>query len=174
MINISILFRLNSLMKLNSVAFSLGSNLGDKRKNLDNALSLLNDRVLFELHRSTFYSSKALDFPNATHDFINIAVIGKTYFPPGELLNQCQEIEEKMGRPKNHAFREDRAIDIDILLYNHDTVNTSKLSIPHPEMTHRDFVLIPLSEIASAWIIPPSGNTVAYFCSKIKNLEIEP
>ncbi len=157
-------------MKLNSVAFSLGSNLGNKHKNIDNALSLLTeDNVLIKFHRSKFYSSKALDFPNDTYDFVNIAVTGKTYFSPVELLNKCQEIEVKMGRPKNHGFRDDRTIDIDILLYNDHTVNTSRLLIPHPEMIRRDFVLIPLAEVAPDWIIPPSGNTVNFFRSEFNN-----
>jgi 2-amino-4-hydroxy-6-hydroxymethyldihydropteridine diphosphokinase len=159
----------NTTEKQARVALSLGSNLGDREKNLEHAIRILSEDILTDLVRSSFVASKALDCPLGAADFLNIAVIGNTRFSPMSLLSRCQSLELAMGRPERHGFHDNRIIDIDILLYEELVIETPELTIPHKEMMRRDFVLIPLAEIAPSWIVPPSPNTVDYYCGKLKN-----
>ncbi len=160
-------------MTLNSVALSLGSNLGDKQKNINTALDLLSDKILIDLRYSDYFSSKAFDFPIQAYDFLNIAVTGKTSLSPLDLLTCCQEIEVMLRRPRNHGFRENRTIDIDIILFNNLNIETPVLTIPHPKMFHRDFVLIPLAEVAPDWKVPPSEESVSYFLAEYNKAKPE-
>ncbi len=134
-----------SLVK--TVYLGLGSNLGDKRKNIKEAIKLLRREVKV-IKVSLLYKTKPVGYADQP-DFINAVAEIKTNLTPLRLLRLAKDIEKKMGREKN--FRNGpRLIDIDILLFEGKTIKTSQLVIPHPQMCRRSFVLDPLREIAPA------------------------
>ncbi len=147
-------------MKKEFVLISIGSNLGKRIENILQAINLLKEKkVLENIKTSSFYETEPVGYKNQPN-YINIAITGETQLSPKELLLKCKEIEKLVGRvsrPKWHA----REIDIDILLYGGNIINTTELQIPHPEMCKRKFVLIPANEIASNWIVPSFNKTIA-------------
>ena len=130
------------------VYLGLGSNLGDKRENIAQAIHLLNEQVGEVLRQSELYVSEPWGFVSA-HDFVNACVCCATSLSPRQVLNVTQRIERRMGRTrKSHdGVYHDRIIDIDILLYDDLQINEPGLIIPHPLMHQRDFVMIPLRSI---------------------------
>lgn len=137
------------------VYLSLGSNLGNRRKQLITATAIIAERAGDILALSGFYESPPWGY-ESTHPFLNIAVKVETAFSPAELLAETQQIEKELGRlpKKSNTQYEDRSIDIDILLYNNIIQETPELTLPHPLMHTRAFVLYPLSEIAPKLIHP--------------------
>ena len=132
---------------MSSVYLSLGSNLGDKKSNLEKAVSLISKKVGKIVRASSFYQSAPCGF-ESENDFLNAVILIETSFSPTELLAKTQEIERKMGRKtKSTKTYSDRIIDIDILFYDDLVIDTPELKIPHPLWKERDFVLIPLAEI---------------------------
>ncbi len=127
-----------------TVYLGLGSNMGDRQKNLDTALELLAQRM--KLGKiSSIYDTEPVGVPPQPH-FLNLVCRASTRLEPAALLTLAKGIEARLGRSgKSDA---PRPIDIDILLYGEEAVNTLELVIPHPRMAERAFVLIPLVEIA--------------------------
>lgn len=127
---------------------SLGTNLGDRRTNLRRAVSLLGERAGRIVRQSSVIETDPVGFVS-DHKFLNACVAIDTSLTPQELLRATQEIELAMGRTEKSAGQEykDRLIDIDILLYGDTVVDEENLSIPHPRMLERDFVMTPLREI---------------------------
>lgn len=138
------------------VYLGLGTNLGDKRSNITNAIELIKEWIGQATGLSTIYSSEPWGF-KSDNQFYNAVIRVETTLSPLELLEKTQLIEQKVGRSTksiNHIYT-DRIIDIDILLYDNQVINIeNKLEVPHPEMLNRDFVLIPLAEIDSELIHP--------------------
>ncbi|MBM3452457.1 MAG: 2-amino-4-hydroxy-6-hydroxymethyldihydropteridine diphosphokinase [Bacteroidetes bacterium] len=133
--------------KLNLVYISLGSNLGDKKDNLDKAINMLHLRIGKVTKQSTYITTKPEDMQNAG-DFLNACVEIYTIFNPEELLNQLKKIEFEFGRdPSSKGKYESRIIDLDIIFFNQLIYESNKLKIPHPKYHLREFVLIPLREI---------------------------
>ena len=130
------------------VYLSLGTNLGDKEQNLLSAITEIDRRIGSVRAQSAFLSSEPWGF-ESEHTFLNAAVCVETELSPNALLRATQQIERDMGRTQKSVDGKyhDRIIDIDILLYDDLHINTKKLTIPHPRMYERDFVLIPLREI---------------------------
>ena len=127
---------------------SLGSNLGDKEANLDKAVGLINDQAGRVIRRSSFYYSEPWGF-SSDNNFVNLVILIETDLDPIDLLHTTQGIERMLGRTeksKNGQYA-DRIIDIDILLYESVMMQTEELTIPHPLMLERDFVMIPFKEI---------------------------
>jgi len=134
---------------MNTVYLSLGSNLGDKKSNLEKAVSLISKEVGKVISVSSFYQSAPCGF-ESENDFLNAVILIETSLSPFELLAKTQEIEKKMGRKtKTTETYSDRIIDIDILFYDDLIVNTPELKIPHPLWKERDFVKIPLAELST-------------------------
>ncbi len=135
---------------MNKVYLGLGSNLGDKLKNLDTALKLINDRVGEVLKNSSVFETKPKGFVSKNL-FVNAVCLVTTSLGPIELLEETQKIEKEMGRSvKSHdKIYTDRIIDIDILLFNEDVIDIPQLKLPHAHLHERGFVIRPLSEIAS-------------------------
>lgn len=141
---------------MNIVYLSLGTNLGDKEKNLKDALSHIQRRIGTIKAESAFIETQPWGF-ESDNNFLNAAVKVETTLEPMTLLDECQLIEKTMGRAKKsvNGVYKDRIIDIDILMYYKDGdisgdgihLNTPRLTIPHPLMNERDFVLIPLKQI---------------------------
>ena len=126
----------------------LGSNLGDKWSNLDLAIHELSKEIGIHCCQSSFYCSKPWGF-ESENDFLNAVVLFDTQLTPVELLAKTQALESRLGRSPKIAYGYfDRSIDIDILLYDNIIIDDIKLQIPHPLLTQRDFVLVPLAEIA--------------------------
>ena len=135
-------------------ALGLGSNLGDTRANLSEALARLSaTRGIDLVARSSDYRTPPWG-PVPQDDYRNACVVIETELGPGELLRRCLEIERELGRVRDVRWGP-RTIDIDVLLYGEEQVDDDGLTIPHPRMGERAFVLVPLSEI---WPEAPLGD----------------
>lgn len=138
---------------MNQVYLGLGTNLGDKENNLLLAIEKIK-HDLGEIEKvSSFYESEPWGFESDSH-FVNAVVKVITLLNPFEVLVKIQEIEHQMGRIKSKKGYEDRLIDIDILYYNDEIIESETLTIPHPHIKKRDFVLNPLLEIDSNLVCP--------------------
>ena len=150
------------------VYIGIGSNVGNKRENFFEAVSRLaklpDTRVLKE---SSLYESEPLG--DAKEWFVNGAVEIETKFKPEMLLKKFKNIERAMGRKKIKKRWGARIIDLDILLFDSAVVKKKNLRIPHPEMSSRKFVLIPLSEIAPQVIHPELGVTISEMLINVKD-----
>ena len=134
---------------------ALGTNIGNKRRNMITAAALLAERVGDVLALSGFYETEPWGF-QSENTFLNAALQLDTSLSPLELLKATQEIEIEMGRTqKSNGAYHDRIIDIDILLYEDLVLQTPELTLPHPLMHERLFVMEPLAEIAPN-VIPVS------------------
>ena len=133
---------------MHTVYLSLGSNLGDKEQNLASAISEIARRIGDITAQSAFLETEPWGF-DSDNTFLNAAVCVETQLSPYELLHTTQQIERDLGRMQKseRGVYHDRIIDIDILLYDDLHIQTPELTIPHPLMQQRDFVLIPLKEI---------------------------
>jgi 2-amino-4-hydroxy-6-hydroxymethyldihydropteridine diphosphokinase len=126
----------------------LGTNIGDKRLNLSSAIAIIEEKIGEVLAVSSFYETKPWGF-ESENMFLNAAIKVCTRLSPKELLVATQDIESCLGRKsKSVAGYEDRTIDIDILLYDDLVYESNELTIPHPLMHERDFVMKPMAEIA--------------------------
>lgn len=141
---------------MHKIYLSLGSNLGNRRENLFCAIKHLDESLGKHLKLSSFIETKSWGYQGK--DYLNCAVLYETDLLPHTLLKLCKKIEEKMGRILNLEYDEagnrvykDRVIDIDILLYGNQKVNSPELKIPHPLMDKREFVLVPLREILPSY-----------------------
>jgi 2-amino-4-hydroxy-6-hydroxymethyldihydropteridine diphosphokinase len=135
----------------------LGTNLGDREKNLRLAVISIEKQVGKVLRRSSVFESEAWGY----HDqpsFYNQVLEINTTISPESLLYEVKTIEKEMGRIRNEKWRE-RMIDIDILYYENEIIDTGRLVIPHPEIQNRKFTLVPLCEISAAEIHPLLGKT---------------
>ncbi|MGL6179449.1 MAG: 2-amino-4-hydroxy-6-hydroxymethyldihydropteridine diphosphokinase [Tannerellaceae bacterium] len=148
-----------------TVYLSLGTNIGDRQRNIMQAINLLNERVGTVATLSSFLETEPWGFESA-NAFINIALAIKTDLTPTQLLKATQAIEKELGRTAKSTGNgyADRIIDIDILLYDDLILSQEDLKIPHPLMQERLFVLTPLAEIAPQLVHPILKTT-------IKNLE---
>lgn len=137
------------------IFFGLGSNLGDKQKNIERAYKQIKKRIGKIVSKSAFYFSEPEGF-ESENEFVNSVCEVATTISPAEVLQETQEIEKKLGRTSKSQNQEytDRVIDIDILMYDNLIVEESDLIIPHPRFHLRDFVLTPFVEISPNTIHP--------------------
>ncbi len=140
------------------IYLSLGSNLGDRRSHLQKALEKLHEKGIVLVKESSIYETEPVDIPDQP-DFLNLVCQVETRLEPESLLEACQEIESEMGRLREQT-KGARNIDIDILFYGRQIVQKPLLKIPHPAWRRRNFVLIPLVEIAPNFRDPVSDQTV--------------
>ena len=149
-------------------AIALGSNLtssfGDREANLHQALQRLKSLGTVRAE-SRFYDTEPVGYLDQPR-FLNAAVILETELTPVELMRALLEIERSMGRERVIA-KGPRVIDLDLLLYGETIVNTAELTLPHPEMHLRRFVLDPLLEIAPDWVHPVLGLTVQEMLARL-------
>jgi 2-amino-4-hydroxy-6-hydroxymethyldihydropteridine diphosphokinase len=148
------------LLILEKIIFiGVGSNLGDKRKNINRALELLtgSSEVIFT-KRSSFYQTDPVGYKEQDW-FLNMVVEIATSLTPWELLNRLMAIENEMGRQREIHWGP-RIIDLDILLYGQLKINSPDLQVPHPRLEERAFVVVPLAEISPGLLLP-SGRKVS-------------
>ena len=142
-----------------TVYLSLGSNVGDRAKNLHAAIAALADAGVRVMRVSSFYETEPVDLREQPW-FLNCVVEGRTQAAATTLLEKIREIEARMGSRKLVA-KGPRLIDLDILLYGAETIDIAELQVPHPRMTERRFVLVPLAEIVPKLKHPSWEKTVA-------------
>jgi 2-amino-4-hydroxy-6-hydroxymethyldihydropteridine diphosphokinase len=133
-------------MSLHIIYLSLGSNVGDRADNLRHAVAALEDTGVRAWQVSSIYETEPVDLREQPW-FLNCVVKAETELPAAELLRKLGQIESFMGG-KKIVPKGPRLIDLDILLYGDESVETPELQVPHPRMHLRRFVLVPLAEIA--------------------------
>jgi 2-amino-4-hydroxy-6-hydroxymethyldihydropteridine diphosphokinase len=144
-------------MKL--IYLSLGSNLGRREQYMDKALEQIQSRIGGIEHVSRYYESEPWGF-SSENRFCNCCLALRTSLAPLALLDLLLEIEQAMGRLREGVGYSDRVIDIDILFYGDSQLDNPRLTLPHPSMGDRRFVLAPLAEIAPLLIHPVYGLSI--------------
>ncbi|MCM3758981.1 2-amino-4-hydroxy-6-hydroxymethyldihydropteridine diphosphokinase [Sporosarcina aquimarina] len=141
---------------MNTAFLSIGTNMGDREAYIKLAIASLRATEGIEaVETSSIYETAPVGLTDQA-DFLNIVVRLATTLDPLELLTVCQRIEQELGRERTIRWGP-RTADLDILLYNDDVIEREELSVPHPRMRERAFVLIPLTELAPGCIDPVSG-----------------
>lgn len=144
-----------------TVYLGLGTNIGNRKENLTRAIEALSLALGHYTALSSFIETAPWGF-DSDNAFLNCTVAFDTELTPHQLLDTTENIERELGRTSksNGGIYHDRVIDIDILLYGSETVSTERLTIPHPLMHMRDFVLEPLAQIAPHTIHPTTGKSI--------------
>ncbi|MHB0957951.1 MAG: 2-amino-4-hydroxy-6-hydroxymethyldihydropteridine diphosphokinase [Pirellulaceae bacterium] len=146
----------------------LGSNLGDRATQLDRAAELLcGDPQIHCIRRSTYHTTRPIGGPPRQDEFLNAAIRMATQLSPEQVLAAVRDVEQRMGRHRAARWGP-RVIDIDVLLYDQEVVATKELSVPHPRMAVRRFVLEPANEVGSEMIHPLTGWTVAELLQRLR------
>lgn len=141
------------------ILLSLGSNLGSRRKSIDFAISCFSKAgIITDIKISSFYETEPVGFKDQPW-FLNAVISGYTEYSTPDIILFCKTIEYYLGRKKRIAGME-REIDIDILLYGKESQSSENLTIPHPRMHERKFVLIPAAEIAVDAVHPVLYRTI--------------
>ena len=151
---------------MNKCAIALGSNLGDSQDILTDAISRLQASPQIDLIAvSSWYLTAPVGPPQP--DYLNGCATLQTSLTPLELLDILHEIEAEFGRVREQIWGA-RTLDLDLLLYEQQTIDTPVLQLPHPRMVERAFVLVPLAEIAPDWIEPKSGETIETLSNRLE------
>jgi len=146
-------------------AIALGSNLGDSRAILESSLKILGQTPGVSLEvQSSWYRTEPVGPPQP--DYLNGCALLKVEMSPSELLETLLAIEAKFGRVRQERWGP-RILDLDLLLFDNLILETPKLTLPHPCMRERAFVLVPLAEIAPDWIDPISGKAIAQLVQEV-------
>lgn len=155
---------------MHQVYLALGSNLGNKAQNIKQALDKITIQIGKIVSLSEMYQTQPVDF-KSDNNFINAACLIETELTLLEVLDKTQTIEVEMGRNTksiNYQYK-DRIIDIDILFYDNQIHLSSELTIPHPQIQNRMFVLDPLADIAPNMKHPILGVTIDQLRQKLKS-----
>lgn len=145
---------------MTAIALSLGGNLGDVSATFRSAANDLALAGVTDIKLSSFFRTAPVGCAPGTPDFINAALTGNWSGSVEELHELCRLLEVKNGRPRDHESYVSRTLDIDIVFFGSEIINTPDLTIPHKEASNRLFVLVPLAEVAGDWFFPGTGSTV--------------
>ena len=156
---------------MHTIYLGLGTNLGDRAANLQAAVAGL-AKNLQVTAVSPIYETPPWGITDQP-DFLNMCLTAETDLPPHELLALLKKLEKEIGRVSGERWGP-RLIDIDLLFYTHQIIETEKLTIPHPEMPERAFVLRPLADIAANFVHPVIGETIAALAAKVDDEGIRP
>lgn len=155
--------------ELRPVAVALGSNRGDRLANLRRAVQGI-EQHLDGVRTSRVYETEPELF-EGQGKFLNAAVTGFATVPPERLLAELQAIERRLGRRREGPRYGPRVIDLDLLLYADVVIRTAGLVLPHPRLTERAFVLVPLADVAAEWKLPPgsraAGRTIGELAAEV-------
>lgn len=156
---------------MTKVYLSLGSNMGDRQGYLQRAVEALKQLTDTEVEAvSSYYETAAWGLTDQA-DFLNLALALETQLPAESLLSACQAIEKDLDRVR-HEHWGPRTVDIDILLYGQEIWETEHLIVPHPFMTQRAFVLVPLLEIAEDLVEPQTGQAYEKYLSQLDTSDV--
>lgn len=156
------------MTELPKVYLGLGSNLGNRHRNIEQAVKILSEQVMVR-RVSNCYQTPPM-YNECQPPFLNAVLVGTTLLKPRELLRFVQEIEGLMGRvpgPRNSP----RSLDIDLLIYGDLVIDEPDLIIPHPAIEERPFVLVPLAELDPAVASPTTGKTALQMLSEASGTE---
>ena len=153
------------------IYLGLGSNLGDKKETLQRAIENLSLALGSPVALSSFMESEPWGYTSSSN-YINCVVAFDTTLTPTQLLDTTEEAERALGRTRKSIDGQynDRPIDIDILFCGNQVINTPRLTIPHPLLHKRNFVLTPLREIAPTLVHPTLGKTIEQLDEELKKL----
>lgn len=149
---------------MNRLFLLTGSNLGDCKYHLNNALDYISREIGKISNASDVYCSEAWGY-KSSGKYYNQCLEIETKYNPFEILDIILGIESKMGRKREGLGYSDREIDIDILFFNSESINDSRLVVPHPRLHLRKFALIPMNEIAEDFIHPVLGKKISELLS---------
>jgi 2-amino-4-hydroxy-6-hydroxymethyldihydropteridine diphosphokinase len=152
------------------IFLSLGSNLGDREKNLRDAIAAMAATGVRVVRTSSIYETEPVDFAEQPW-FLNCVIEAQTTLAPRDLLLALRGIESRMGSKKEFA-KGPRLLDIDILLYGEATIDKSELLVPHPRMTQRRFVLAPLAELLPQLRHPSWNGTAAELLAQLRDRDV--
>ena len=158
---------------MSKIYLSIGSNKGNRYSQIKEALKLIREDLGEIISISKIYETKSWGFES--EKFLNLCIAIKSELSPDKLLFSINSIEEKIGRKRDSKKVNAREIDIDIIFYSNKIINQEELIIPHPRLELRNFVLVPLSEIASDFVHPILLKSVKELleCSNDDNIPIK-
>ena len=152
---------------MNTVYIQLGSNIGERESFIAKSMEQIEENIGKIIIESSIFETIPWGNENQ-NNFLNSVIKIKTPFDSFKVLKKSQEIENNLGRERVEKWGE-RTIDIDILFYNNEIINTTKLIIPHPLIQQRKFVLVPLSEIAPNYMHPILKKSISTLLSECKD-----
>lgn len=156
---------------MNSAYIALGSNIPPREEFLQDAIALLDEHEKVTVEKkSAIYETAPVGFTEQ-NDFLNMVIQVATKLSPFHLLTYCQEIEKELGRKRVIKWGP-RTIDLDILLYNHENMKTEHLTIPHPYMQERAFVMVPLADVDATVYLPHLQQTAGEVLDLLSSEEV--
>ncbi|HZL14260.1 MAG TPA: 2-amino-4-hydroxy-6-hydroxymethyldihydropteridine diphosphokinase [Verrucomicrobiae bacterium] len=152
---------------------SLGSNLGDSRKIILDAMARLQKFSDLPILKSSLWQTSPVDCPPDSPKFVNavVGLIPRENETPEALLKKLQNLEKEFGRAPKTILNEPRPLDLDLITFGNETRNSPELTLPHPRAHLRKFVLQPLDEIAPELILPNQTKTVSQLLDELKSRE---
>lgn len=154
---------------LNKIFFQLGSNIGDRFRNMNQSIEFISERIGDVLNKSSVYESTPWGVENQ-RNFLNQVICVQSNHDSFTILDLALQIEKDMGRVRIEKWGE-RIIDIDILFFNDAIIETDKLCVPHQFISKRKFVLEPLNELAPNFVHPKLNKTIAQLLNDCKDQE---
>lgn len=157
------------------VAIGLGSNLGDRQAQLRFGVERLRE-FLQDMQVSPLYETDPVGDPDQPH-FLNAVCVGRTVLSPRQLLSQLQDAETAAGRRRGARRFGPRTLDLDLLVYGPAVLVSAELTVPHPRLRERAFVLVPFADVAPDWIVPGGSErdeTVARLLSRLDTQSVYP
>ncbi|GAB4072163.1 2-amino-4-hydroxy-6-hydroxymethyldihydropteridine diphosphokinase [Barrientosiimonas marina] len=157
---------------MNNSYIALGSNIEPRETYLQQAVSTLNNcPSLTVVKQSSVYETVPVGYTKQA-DFLNMVIEVASSLSALELLDLCQTIEQELGRKRTVRFGP-RTVDLDILMHNQENRETERLTLPHPRMLERAFVLVPLCEIAPDLMVPATGKTILDYRHELSGSETD-